>query len=276
MINLLQPLPFYDYQLEQNQYRENCAGAVPDNCQLISDNIHLMPWQIAIPIGVIGITSITLYNPSCIYEFVLLSNQTVFKIKTDGVNRWIIYNGGQLTFKDNNNVESPLVVNSGLFYWRVVAGGKTYYSEQFFISGTGVCRNQWGLKVKAWNDNSWNGLYFGDNFKFFVYFDTFISNILSTVSDVINKDGYQRDVLSQRVITPNFQIKFNPMPNIVAVGLSVLTAMKNIQVLDTLGNVYNVKNIKFTQVPVEGDCLDLVTLEFSIFDNDYIETNCNI
>lgn len=276
MINLLQPLNFYDYQLEQNQYRENCAGAVPDDCQLVSDNKLLTTWQISIPFSVVAIQSVTLYCPTCIYELNLVSNANIIKIVTDGVRSWIIYTGVQLIFKDNNNVESPLSLSVGIYDWRVTAGGKTYYSEQFLVSGTGLCRNDWGLIIEAWNTKTWNGLYFNDaDFKFKVYFDTFISNILATIADTSNKDGYQRDVLSQRVITPNFQVKFNPMPNSVAVGLSVLTAMKNIRVLDKLGNIYTVKNIKFTQTPVEGDCLDLVVIEFSIFDNDYIETNCN-
>lgn len=281
MINLIQPLPFYDYQLEQNQYRENCAGSVPDNCQLVSDNRNLISWQIEIPLAIISITSITLFSPTCIYELTLLANQSVFKIKTDGVKRWIIYTGGQLTFVDANNIQTPLVVKGGLYDWRVVSGGKTYYSEQFLVSGTGICRNVWGIKLQAWNDTIWNGLYFGDDFKFTAYFDTFISNRLSTVADVVNKDGFQRDVLSQRVVSTNYQIKFNPMPNSVALGLSVLTAMKNIQVIERLDpngdyvNTYDVKNIKFTQTPVEGDCLDLVNIEFSIFDNDYIKTPCN-
>lgn len=282
MINLIQPLPFYDYQLEQNQYRENCAGSVPDSCHLVSDNKNLSSWQIEIPIGIISITSITLCSPSCIYELNLLANQAVFKLKTDGVKRWIIYTGGQLTFVDANNVSSPLVAQPGIYDWRVTSGGKTYYSEQFLISGTGVCQNQWGIKIQAWNENIWNGLYFGDDFKFICYFDTFISNRIGSIADVLNKDGYQRDVLSQRVITPTYQLKFNPMPNSVALGLNVLTAMKHIQVIEKLDpagtylNTYDVKNIKFTQTPVEGDCLDLVNIEFSIFDNDYIKTNCDI
>lgn len=276
MINLLQPLNFYDFQLEQNQYRENCAGAIPDNCQLISDNKKLTPWQIAIPLGVAAIQSVTLYCPTCIYELDLAANAAFIKIVTTATQKWIIYTGDQLIFKDNNNITSPLTLSSGIFDWRVTAGGKTYYSEQFLVPSTGMCKSSWGLKVQAWNGTPWNGLYFsGTDFKFTVYFDTFISNMLATIADVSNKDGYQRDVLSQRVITPNFQVKFNPMPNSVAVGLSVLTAMKNIQVLDTLGNVYQVKNIKFTQTPIEGDCLDIVVIEFSIFDRDYIETNCN-
>lgn len=276
MINLLQPLNFYDYQLEQNQYRENCAGSVPDDCQLVSDNKLLNTWQISVPFGVVAIQEITLYCPSCIFELDVIANADVIKLVDNGANKWIIYSGNQLVFKDNNNIFSLLTLPAGLYDWRIKAGGKTYYSEQFLVSGTGMCRNDWGLIIEAWNTKVWNGLYFNnEDFKFKVYFDTFISNMLATIADVSNKDGYQRDVLSQRVITPNFQVKFNPMPNSVAVGLSVLTAMKNIQVLDKLGNIYTVKNIKFTQTPVEGDCLDLVVIEFSIFDNDYIETNCN-
>lgn len=276
MINLLQPLNFYDFQLEQNQYRENCAGSVPDDCQLISDNKNLTSWQIAVPLGVAAIQSVTLYNPLCIFEVDLAVNADFIKIVSTTTQKWIVYTGDQLIFVDNNNVQSPMTLCEGLFDWRVTAGGKTYYSEQFLVPSTGICKSSWGLKIQAWNVNPWNGLYFsGTDFKFTVYFDTFISNMLAAVADVNSKDGYQRDVLSQRVITTNYQVKFNPMPNSVAVGLSVLTAMKNIQVLDTLGNVYPVKNIKFTQTPVEGDCLDIVVIEFSIFDRDYIETNCN-
>lgn len=276
MINLLQPLNFYDYQLEQNQYRENCAGAIPDNCQLVSGNKNLITWQIKIPFGVVAIQNVTLYCPTCIYDLDLTANADIIKLVDDGVNRWIIYTGDQLIFKDNNNNLTPLTVSACIYDWRVKAGGKTYYSEQFLVGGTGMCRNDWGLKIEAWNTKNWNGFYFNNSdFKFRVYFDTFISNMIATIADVSNKDGYQRDVLSQRVITPNFQIKFNPMPNSVAVGLSILTAMKNIHILDTLGNDYVVKNINFTQTPVEGDCLDLVVIEFSIFDKDYIETNCN-
>lgn len=275
MINLLQPLNFYDFQLEQNQYRENCNGLVPDSCQLVSDNKKLNSWQIAIPLSVVAIQSIELYSNGHIYDLNVLVNNAIIKIVANATDAWIIYTGEQLIFVDNDNVQSPLVVVDGLYDFRIKAGGKTYYSEQFLIQNNAVCKSQWGLKMQAWNTVPWNGFYFNnDDFKFTVYFDTFISNILSTVADVVNKDGYQRDVLSQRVITANFQIKFNPMPNSVAVGLSVLTAMKNIQILDTLGNVYPVKDIKFTQTPVEGDCLDIVVIEFSIFDNDYIRTNC--
>lgn len=277
MINLLQPLPFYDFQLEQNQYRENCAGSVPNTCQMVSDNKTLPSWQISIPFAVNAVQAIMIYSNTHIYELNVASNAALIKIVSVGTDqKWIIYTGAQLVFKDSDNVESPLIVVPGLYDFRITAGGKTYYSEQFLVSGTGVCRNDWGLKIEAWNVLPWNGMYFSDaTFKYKAYFDTFISNMLTSISDVSNKDGYQRDVLSQRVITPNFQIKFNPMPNSIAVGLSVLTAMKNIQISDKIGNVYNVKNIKFTQTPIEGDCLDIVVIEFSIFDNDYIRTNCS-
>lgn len=276
MINLLQPLNFYDFQLEQNQYRENCAGAVPDNCQMVSDNKTLGSWQISVPFDVIAIQSIMLYSNGHIYELNVISNAAIIKLVDNGTQKWIVYTGVQLIFKDNDGDESPLVLAPGIYDWRIKAGGKTYYSEQFIISGKEMCRHDWGLKIQAWNTKVWNGLYFNDaDFKFTAYFDTFISNGLVATADVSNKDGFQRDVLSQRVITINRQIKFNPMPNSVAMGLSMLTSLKNIHILDTLGNDYNVKNIKFTQTPVEGDCLDIVVIEFSIFDKDYIETNCS-
>lgn len=274
MINLLTLLPFYDYQLEQNQYRENCNGY---GVQIyISDKFDLIPWQIAVPNTVTNIQTITLYSLGAVFNIDLAVNNANFKLVTQGTNKWIIFLGGSIYYTDNLGAVQTLDVPGGIYEWQVEAAGKPYFSEQFYIVGVNdPCPKNWNIKIRAWNDDNWNGFYFNNEFKFVAYFDTFISNIIASIADSTNKDGYDRQVLNNRVISPTFRIKFDPMPNVFSVALSIVTGMKHIEISDLIGNVYVVKDIKLTQTPVEDDCLDLVVMDFTIFDNDYIKTNCN-
>jgi hypothetical protein len=273
MINLITPLPFYDNRLEQQQYKENSQAVGLYNHY--SDNDNMIPWQFKTAPAAAAIERIKLYSGGYIYDLIPADNPSI-KIVTDGTSSWVIYTGGQLVFTRENGDTEDLIIAPGYYEWQITVDGVTKYSEIFFIPDPlSICFSDWKIKIQAWNTENWNGYYFNNEFKFNIYFDTFITNIIATITDDTAKDGFDRPVLSQRVITPTYVINFDPMPNIIAVYLGILTGFKNIIISDRLGNQYQIKNVKFSQDSIEGTSLDMVTFQFTIFDNDYITNFCN-
>ncbi len=282
MINLITPLPFYDNRLEQNQYKENSSAL--SLYKHYSDKVKPVTWQIKVPGNIVAITGIKING--LLHSYILVPGDNPgIRIVTDGGNKWIIYDGTTLMFTDAYGAITVLDIAPGFYDWQIsytidTAGTittETKYSEVWFIADAdAVCYTDWKLKIEAWNNDSWNGYYFNNDFKFLTYFDSFITNITGIISDDTVKDGYGRQLLSQRIISPTYTIHFDPMPNIIAVSLTIMAAMKNFVITDRLGNRYVLKNIKVSQDHIENTSMDEVSFEFTLADGDYISNFCNV
>lgn len=269
MINLIQPLPFFDRLIEQERFKESCDGLY----RFLSHNDKLIPFQIAVPIGSAIIDYVKIRGFSCEYEAEMETNATQIKFHTSGGRKWVVYNGAQLTFTRESGSTSPMVLAPGFYYFEVSVDGRVYYSEVFNVPGDGICDQQINMEIEAWDDSNSNGRTFDDGFKFRAFFNTFITNIVPDITDEYTKDGYERQVLLRKVVIFNYNIELDPVPNSVSIGLAYLTTLKNITIKHN-GNDYVVRDISYKPDSVEGGALDTVQLTFSIFDQDIIKTNC--
>lgn len=267
MINIISTLPFYDKVIEQNRFKENSQSLKEYN----SYNSHnkMASWLVILPDNTMGIDYVKLHGLDKIYTL-NLSNGSI-RLGWSDNKRWAVYNGGAIIAAENNQ---ELYLPAGKYFWEVKASDRVFFSEVIFVDSPDCER--WSIKLEAWNETPWNGYFFDGFFKFVSYYNTFVTNITPTISDDTLKDGYDRQNLSQRVISLSYNISFDPMPNIIAVGLAIQMTLKNIVITDRItGNVYNVKNTKFTQTPIEGTSFDIVDLQFTLFDGDYIANLCD-
>lgn len=269
MINLIQPLPFYDRLTEQDRFKESCDGLYKFLC----NNDKLIPFQIIVPLDSAVIDSIRIVGYSCIMELYLPDNNDQIYFQTTDDRKWLIYTGEQLTFTRSTGTTEPLLLKSDYYYFEVSIDGKFYYSEVFNVVGNGICDVPITLSIEAWHSKNMNGYSFDEGFRFKCFFNTFITNITADITDEYSKDGYERQILQRRVTIFTHNIELDPLPNSVAIGIAALTSFKNILIKHN-GNEYNVKDITFKQEKIEGGCLDSILLAFTIFDQDIIRTNC--
>lgn len=269
MINLIQPLPFFDRLSEQERFKESCDGLY----RFLSPPDTLIPFQIAVPIGSAVIDYIKIRGYSHAFEIELDTNPTQAKFQTTSGKKWLMYKGDQFTFTRENGSTEPLILPADFYYFEISIDEKVYYSEIWCVPGTGICDAPINMIIEAWNDVNTNGRTFDDSFKFRAYFNSFITNIVPDITDEFTKDGYERQILLRRVITFPHNIELDPVPNSVSIGLAYLTTLKNIHIYHN-GNDYNVKDISYKPDQVEGGALDTVQLTFTIFDQDIIKTNC--
>lgn len=269
MINLIQPLPFFDRLIEQERFKESCDGLY----RFLSHKDKLIPFQIAVPIGAETIDYVKIRGYSFEYEAEPPTNTPQIKFHTSEGRKWLVYNGEQLNFTRENGEFSPMVLKPDFYYFEVSVDGRVYYSEVFNVPGDGICDQQINMEIEAWNDSNSNGRTFDEDFKFRAFFNSFITNIIPDITDEFTKDGYERNVLLRKVIIFNYNIELDPLPNSVSIGLAYLTTLKHI-VIKHNGNEYIVRDISYKPDSVEGGALDTVQLTFSIFDQDIIKTNC--
>ena len=269
MINLIQPLPFYDRLTEQDRFKESCDGMYKFLC----NKDLLIPFQIAVPLDAETIDSVRMVGFTCIMELYLPNNTDQIYFQTTGTRKWVIYKGDQFTFTRDSGATEPMVLKSDYYYFEVSVDGKFYYSEMFYVVGTGICDAPITLTIEAWHSKNMNGYSFDESFKFRCFFNSFITNITADITDEYSKDGYERQLLQRRVTIFTHNVELDPLPNSVAIGIAALTSFNNI-VIKHNGNEYNVRDITFKQEKIEGGCLDSVLLAFTIFDQDIIRTNC--
>lgn len=271
MINLIQPLPFYDRLTEQDYYKESCNGVY----KFLSSNTNLIPFQIIVPSDYNTIDSFKIVGFSNEFEVNLsnLTNQGLIKFITAGSKKWVAFFGGQLKFIDIDDNISDLVLCSDYYHFEVTVNGVTKYSELFFVGINNICSTPITMEIQAWHSSNFQNYTFDQGFKFKAFFNAFITNVTPEITDEYSKDGYERKVLQRRVIEYQYNIEIDPIPNSISIGLAFLTSLKNILIKHN-GNEYVVKDITYKQDPFDGGCLDSVKLTFTIFDQDTVRTNC--
>lgn len=269
MINLIQPLPFYDRITEQQRFKENSYGL----SRFLSPSDTLIPFQIKVPIEAVEIQSIIIRGFSNEFEIDLPANNDFFYFKTVGGKKRIIYRGEQLTFVRENGDQEPLIIAPDYYWFEVTVDDKTFFSEVFCVPGEGICDEPINLTIEAWDDKNSNDRFFEDGFKFRAYFHSMITNVVPDITDEFTKDGYERQILLRRVIVFQHNIELDPMPNSISIGIAYLTTLKYI-IITFDNNDYVVKDITYKPDPVEGGSLDAVQLTFTIFDEDVIKTGC--
>jgi len=270
MINLIQPLPFFDRLIEQERFKESCDGLY----RFLSHKDKLIPFQIAVPIGSAIIDYFKIKGYSNEYEINLNANSSKIKFISSSGKKWLVYKGDQLTFVREDETTEPLELCHDYYFFEISVDGRVYFSEVFNVPGDGICDQQINMEIEAWDDSNSNGRTFDDGFKFKAFFNSFITNIVPDITDEYTKDGYERQILLRKVVIFNYNIELDPVPNSVSIGLAYLTTLKNI-IIKHNGNDYVVRDISYKTDSVEGGALDTVQLTFSIFDEDIIKTNCN-
>jgi len=269
MINLIQPLPFFDRVSEQERFKESSDGLY----KFLSPGNRHIPFQIAVPNTAVAIDYVKIKG--FVYEFDvdLQYNSDKVKFKTSGSKKWVVYKGEQFTFDRESGATEPLVIPSGFYYFEVAVDGKSYFSEVFHVPGTGICDQEITMEIEAWDDANSNGRNFEDGFRYRSFFNSFITNVTPDITEEFTKDGYERQIKLRTVIIFNYNIELDPVPNSISIGLAYLTTLKHI-VIKHNGNEYQVRDITYKPDKVEGGALDTVQLTFSIFDQDIIKTNC--
>lgn len=269
MINLIQPLPFFDRLTEQVFYKENCDGIY----KFLSQPDTLIPFQIKVDPSAAVIDYISIIGLTCRKDIDLVENAGKFNFHAADGKKWLVYKGDQLTFVRVGGGTEPLTLPRDYFYFEISIDGVVKYSEIFHVPGDGICDMPINLIIEAWHPKNMNGYTFDNGFKFKCYFNSFVTDMVAEVTDEFLKDGYERKVLSRRVIQFTHNIELEPLPHTVAIGLVAITAFKNITITDN-NNQYEVKDITVKTEKIEGGALYSVLLSFSVFNQDIVRTNC--
>lgn len=281
MINLIQPISFFDRIQEQDNYKEN-SPAPP---RFITDN-RLIPFQLKPELGG-TVTSFRLVGYKYRFDIDLTANPSIFTIlQTVELNNYLFKGGEGLVFRRLTNYpdkppiysSEPLELCPDYYHYEITFdSGKTYYSEKFYVIGEGLCENERPitLEIQAWNDpfSEVYGFMFDETFKFKAYFNTFIHYQQALITDEFLKDGYERQVLQKRVIQFPYIFETDPLPYSIANGLAVLTLFNNFVVIEN-GNTYKADSVTVDLQEIEGTSYSKVVFTFSVRDQDLIKNFC--
>jgi hypothetical protein len=274
MMNILQPLPFYNRLSEQIHLKENSVG--PSKILCYPD--RLIPFQIVVPNSAQAITGVKLTGYKCEIEVDMTNatNAARIRLVTLGGRKYVVYNGDPFIFVRMNNSTSTIILPTDYFHLTITLdNSQSFYSDKFYPVKPAFCDRDISFQWEMWNDSSKQGYYFENGFKFLAYFDTFITSMTPNIFEDFSKDGYERDILNFRVVTQTYNFELEGVPNSMTAGLSAMLAFDNIYFTDIPNNNrYRVKNITFSPEPEEGGATDSILIGFTIFDNDLIKTLC--
>lgn len=283
MINLIQPISFFDRIQEQDQFRENSPGGH----KFLADK-RLIPFQIFFnDYDTLSVTSFRLVGYKYQFEIDLINgNEDFLKvIQTDDApaKTYILFLGGEgLVFNRLTNYPNqppvyapePIEYCPDYYHYEVTTNtGKTFYSEKFYIGGNGLCDSPITLEIHAWNNSDKQGFTFEEGFKFKAYFNSFIHTQQAIITDEYLKDGFERQRLQRRVMEFPFSFSTDPLPFSITNGLALLTAFDNFVVIEN-GNEYITESVSVETDQVEGTSFASATFTFTIKDNDIIKTLC--
>lgn len=279
MINLIQPISFFDRLAEQDGYKENS----PRLHKFLADE-RLIPFQIKVSDETTSITSLRMVGFKYQFDIDLINgNEDALKIVEVPSGKYVLFFGGEdLVFNRLTNYpdqppiydQEPLSMCPDYYHYEVTLNtGKTYYSEKFYVNGSGLCDSPITLEIQAWNDRDKQGFTFTEGFKFKAYFNTFIHSQQATITNEYLKDGYERQILQRRVIQFPFKFEIDPVPFSIANGLAVLTAFDNFVIIEN-GNEYLAENVEFEAEEIEGTSFNQVVFTFTIKGQDVIKTFC--
>lgn len=279
MVNLIQPISFYDKLSEQDSFKESSV-----NFKFLSDE-RLIPFQIKVPDEITSIKSFSLIGYKYRFEIDLdSSNSDYIKIILgDSGKKYVVFFGGEnLKFKRLTNypeqppiyTEEDLSLCSDHYYYEVTLNNdKKYFSERFYLNGSGICDSEINLEINSWNDSDKQGYTFKEGFKFKSYFNSFIHSRQAQITNEYVKNGFDIQILKRRVISFPYSFEVDPLPFSISNGLAVLTAFDNFVIKEN-GNEYTAENIDVEIEPIEGTTLDRITFSFTIKGSDIIKTFC--
>lgn len=279
MINLIQPISFFDNLGEQDGFKENS----PKLHKFLADE-RLIPFQIRIPEDATSITSFRLVGYKYQFDIALDSgNENYIKVVEVPSGKFVLFFGGEhLVFKRLTNYPDqppvydtePLSLCPDFYHYEVTLNtGKKYFSEKFYVSGNGLCDSPITLKITAWCNSDKHGFTFTENFKFNAYFNTFIHSHQATITDEFVKDGYERQILQRRVIQFPYKFEVDPLPFTISNGLAVLSAFDNF-VINENGNDYVAESVDVDIEEIEGTSFNQIVFTFTIKGQDVIKTFC--
>lgn len=278
MINLIQPISFYDRLEEQSYKMENS----PSPAKFLADK-RLIPFQIKMPESS-QVVGFRLVGFKYQFEIDLITEniQSMEVVPMGNYSYFLFYGGENLFFRRLKNYPNlppeytiePLGMCSDYYHYEVsLASGKKYYSEKFYYNGTGGCDSPITLEINAWNNTDKNDLIFQNGFKFKSYFNTFIYSQQANITDDFDKDGFERQILKSRVIQFPYSFAPDPLPQVVTNGLALLTAFDNFVVIEN-GNEYITEFVQMEIEDVEGTNLNTSIFTFRIKGQDVIKTFC--
>lgn len=278
MINLIQPISFFDRLAEQDGYKENS----PKLHKFLADS-RLIPFQIKVPETITSITSFRIVGYKYIFDISLEVNEDVLKIEEVDSGKYVLFYGSEnliferlINYPEQPSIydQEPLQMCPDYYHYEVtVDTGKTYYSEKFYIYGNGLCDSPITLEINAWNSTDKNGYTFVNSFKFKSYFSTFIHSQDATITNEYSKDGYERQSLKRRVIQFPYTFEVDPLPFTISNGLAVLTAFDNFVIKEN-GNEYTAESIDIEIDDIEGTSFKKIVFTFTIKGQDIIKTFC--
>lgn len=279
MINLIQPISFFDVLGEQDGFKENS----PKLHKFLADS-RLIPFQIRIGETVTSITSFRLVGYKYQFDLPLDSgNENYIKIVTMPSGKFVLFFGGEnMVFKRLTNYPEqpptydtePLSICPDFYHYEVTLNtGKKYFSEKFYVGGDGLCDSPISLEINAWCDSDKHGFTFTEGFKFKAYFNTFIHSNQAEITDEFVKDGYERQILQRRVIRFPYKFEVDPLPFTISNGLAVLTAFDNFVIKEN-GNDYVAESVDVDIEEIEGTSFNQIVFTFTIKGQDVIKTFC--
>lgn len=279
MINLIQPISFFDRIEEQDSYLENS----PSSHKFLADE-RLIPFQIKVPDEVTSISSFRMIGNKYIFKIDLNSgNEDALKLVTADNGKYILFFGGEdLVFNRLTNYPAlppiyepePLEMCSDHYYYEVTTNdGKRYFSERFYVNGNGLCDGKITLELNAWNNKDKGSYTFTEGFKFKAYLDTFIHSHKAEITDEFAKDGYERQILQRRVLSFPYSFVTDPLPYSIANGLAVLVAFDNF-VIKVNGNEFIAEDFEIEIEEVEGTSYHTILFTFTQKGQSVVKTFC--
>lgn len=280
MIYTIQPLPFYDRLSEQDRFKENSFGI----SKYLSDK-RLIPFQIPLQPDMTSVSTFRIVGFKYAFEIDLSINEDMIRIIDTNLGRKCIFFGGEgIVFRRLTNYpqyppqysSEPLDMCVDYYHFELkFNNNKTLYSEKFYLNGGGMCDSRINLEIEAWNDKDIYDFTFIDGFKFRAYFDSFITNQIGEPTDEFLPDGYERNILSRRVIQFPLVFEVDPLPFSIANGLLMLTGLSHFVVKEN-GNEYIADIVTLETTQIEGS--SFAQSVFKVYlnkENDLLKTLCS-
>ena len=263
--------PFYEYQPNQDRYRENIEGLNQFN--LISPVNAFLPFQIEMPANKPHPTSWVLFklggDGTVVQNFDLATNWSKIKIYEFADRKVATYNGEALTI----NGGEAMNLSCGYYYTDIrFNDGTHYYSEVFFIPENAFAVGAVNdfIKIDFWNEKDIIPILYRDNFRQTIYLNTFVHSFEPEIEQETEKDGFNNEIPIFSKLTLRYKFT-EVVPDYIKTALISLQ-MHDKVTITTKYRAGEIDRVQVTAQPHEGGGFNDVDVVFE--DNILYKTKC--
>ena len=260
-------LPFYENKLQQTRFREN---ATDEPFKLISPLDTVLPFQIEVPATKPNPTYCTIYD---LQNSGIQLQLNQFQIYQYNDVKKIIHNGDTLKKLDGSNLN----LGCGYYYLSFsFADGSALFSEVFFVPEDSFMHTatNYGtyIKFEFWNESDIEPIIYRNNFRQYIFLDTFVSSFTPEVEEEAEKDGENTAIPTFQKMTMKYRV-FDYVPNFVKIAL---VSMQMHDFVNLTTNDYRSGSLKKLLINVTADENGFMDAVEIVFDDEMlVKTHCN-